>query len=112
MIQFSSTPHLEFPLDSYLTKREVKDRIKRTVFRSAYFTALLFFWAMNDLWTEGFLMSRHLRFCCAYTDVMPPGREVDEHFLWSIINSPLKMCSLVSLCQWKLIGEKVFSVVL
>ncbi|XP_054062424.1 von Willebrand factor A domain-containing protein 2 [Rissa tridactyla] len=33
MIQFSSTPHLEFPLDSYLTKQEVKDRIKRTVFR-------------------------------------------------------------------------------
>lgn len=54
MIQFSSTPHLEFPLDSYLTKQEVKERIKRTVFRSAYFTALLFFWAMNDLWTEFF----------------------------------------------------------
>uniref|UniRef100_A0A663MQ59 von Willebrand factor A domain containing 2 n=2 Tax=Athene cunicularia TaxID=194338 RepID=A0A663MQ59_ATHCN len=33
MIQFSSTPHLEFPLDSYLTKQEVKDRIKRVVFR-------------------------------------------------------------------------------
>ncbi|XP_039409630.1 von Willebrand factor A domain-containing protein 2 isoform X3 [Corvus cornix cornix] len=33
MIQFSSTPHLEFPLDSYLTKQEVKERIKRTVFR-------------------------------------------------------------------------------
>ncbi|NXS11335.1 VWA2 protein, partial [Neodrepanis coruscans] len=33
MIQFSSTPHLEFPLDSYLTKQEVKDRIKRTMFR-------------------------------------------------------------------------------
>ncbi|NWW86530.1 VWA2 protein, partial [Rhynochetos jubatus] len=33
MIQFSSTPHLEFPLDSYLTKHEVKERIKRIVFR-------------------------------------------------------------------------------
>ncbi|NWR86188.1 VWA2 protein, partial [Furnarius figulus] len=33
MIQFSSTPHLEFPLDSYLTKQEVKEGIKRTVFR-------------------------------------------------------------------------------
>ncbi|XP_010132453.1 PREDICTED: von Willebrand factor A domain-containing protein 2, partial [Buceros rhinoceros silvestris] len=33
MIQFSSTPHLEFPLDSYLTKQEVKERIERTVFR-------------------------------------------------------------------------------
>ncbi|XP_075573989.1 von Willebrand factor A domain-containing protein 2 isoform X1 [Pelecanus crispus] len=33
MIQFSSTPHLEFPLDSYLTKREVKERIKGIVFR-------------------------------------------------------------------------------
>ncbi|XP_074401365.1 von Willebrand factor A domain-containing protein 2 isoform X3 [Zonotrichia albicollis] len=33
MIQFSSTPRLEFPLDSYLTKQEVKERIKRTVFR-------------------------------------------------------------------------------
>ncbi|OXB62009.1 hypothetical protein ASZ78_006716, partial [Callipepla squamata] len=33
MIQFSSTPHLEFPLNSYLTKQEVKERIKTTVFR-------------------------------------------------------------------------------
>ncbi|NXA49496.1 VWA2 protein, partial [Nothocercus julius] len=33
MIQFSSTPHLEFPLDSYATKQEVKERIKKTVFR-------------------------------------------------------------------------------
>ncbi|NXC47819.1 VWA2 protein, partial [Penelope pileata] len=33
MVQFSSAPHLEFPLDSYLTKQEVKERIKRTVFR-------------------------------------------------------------------------------
>ncbi|NXA11761.1 VWA2 protein, partial [Sapayoa aenigma] len=33
MIQFSSTPHLEFPLNSYLTKQEVKERIKRTMFR-------------------------------------------------------------------------------
>ncbi|NXS74981.1 VWA2 protein, partial [Pandion haliaetus] len=33
MMQFSSTAHLEFPLDSYLTKQEVKERIKKTVFR-------------------------------------------------------------------------------
>ncbi|NXK50218.1 VWA2 protein, partial [Chauna torquata] len=33
MIQFSSTPRLEFPLDSYVTKQEVKERIKRTTFR-------------------------------------------------------------------------------
>ncbi|XP_065529021.1 von Willebrand factor A domain-containing protein 2 [Lathamus discolor] len=33
LIQFSSTPHLEFPLGSYVTKQEVKERIKRTVFR-------------------------------------------------------------------------------
>ncbi|NXL87246.1 VWA2 protein, partial [Alectura lathami] len=33
MIQFSSAPHVEFPLDSSLTRQEVKDRIKRTVFR-------------------------------------------------------------------------------
>uniref|UniRef100_A0A8C6JB79 Uncharacterized protein n=1 Tax=Melopsittacus undulatus TaxID=13146 RepID=A0A8C6JB79_MELUD len=33
LIQFSSTPHLEFPLDSYLTKQELKERIKRIVFR-------------------------------------------------------------------------------
>ncbi|NXV77855.1 VWA2 protein, partial [Atlantisia rogersi] len=33
MIQFSSAPHLEFPLDLYLTKEELKDRIKRIVFR-------------------------------------------------------------------------------
>ncbi|NXT77157.1 VWA2 protein, partial [Zapornia atra] len=32
MIQFSSAPHLEFPLDLYLTKEEVKERIKRIVF--------------------------------------------------------------------------------
>jgi len=36
MVQFSSAPHLEFSLDSYLTKQEVKERIKRTAFRSAY----------------------------------------------------------------------------
>ncbi|NXI56680.1 VWA2 protein, partial [Chloroceryle aenea] len=33
VIQFSSTPHLEFPLGSYLTKQEVKERVKRIVFR-------------------------------------------------------------------------------
>ncbi|XP_057276922.1 von Willebrand factor A domain-containing protein 2 [Pezoporus wallicus] len=33
LIQFSSTPHLEFPLDSYVTKQEVKERIRRIVFR-------------------------------------------------------------------------------
>ncbi|NWQ73433.1 VWA2 protein, partial [Columbina picui] len=33
MIQFSSTPHLEFPLDLYLSKQEVKERIRRIVFR-------------------------------------------------------------------------------
>ncbi|XP_042662388.1 von Willebrand factor A domain-containing protein 2 [Tyto alba] len=33
VIQFSSTPHLEFPLDLYLTKQEVKETIKRIVFR-------------------------------------------------------------------------------
>ncbi|KFV74714.1 von Willebrand factor A domain-containing protein 2, partial [Dryobates pubescens] len=33
MIQFSSTPHLEFPLDSYLTKQDLKERIKRVMFR-------------------------------------------------------------------------------
>ncbi|NXT23556.1 VWA2 protein, partial [Syrrhaptes paradoxus] len=33
MVQFSSTPHLEFALDLYLTKQEVKERIKRIVFR-------------------------------------------------------------------------------
>nr|XP_025951971.1 von Willebrand factor A domain-containing protein 2 [Dromaius novaehollandiae]XP_025951972.1 von Willebrand factor A domain-containing protein 2 [Dromaius novaehollandiae]XP_025951973.1 von Willebrand factor A domain-containing protein 2 [Dromaius novaehollandiae]XP_025951974.1 von Willebrand factor A domain-containing protein 2 [Dromaius novaehollandiae]XP_025951975.1 von Willebrand factor A domain-containing protein 2 [Dromaius novaehollandiae]XP_025951976.1 von Willebrand factor A domain len=33
MIQFSSTPRLEFSLDSYRTKQEVKERIKKTMFR-------------------------------------------------------------------------------
>ncbi|NXX86390.1 VWA2 protein, partial [Urocolius indicus] len=33
VIQFSSTPHLEFPLDLCVTKQEVKERIKRIVFR-------------------------------------------------------------------------------
>ncbi|NXK81623.1 VWA2 protein, partial [Amazona guildingii] len=33
LIQFSSTPHLEFLLDSYLTKQEVKEGIERIVFR-------------------------------------------------------------------------------
>ncbi|XP_067393130.1 von Willebrand factor A domain-containing protein 2 [Emydura macquarii macquarii] len=32
-IQFSSTPHLEFPLDSYLTKQEVKEKIQKIVFK-------------------------------------------------------------------------------
>ncbi|XP_024109798.3 von Willebrand factor A domain-containing protein 2 [Pongo abelii] len=31
--QFSSTPHLEFPLDSFSTQQEVKARIKRMVFK-------------------------------------------------------------------------------
>ncbi|XP_055576737.1 von Willebrand factor A domain-containing protein 2 isoform X1 [Falco cherrug] len=33
VIQFSSVPHLEFPLDLYLTKQEVKESIKRIMFR-------------------------------------------------------------------------------
>ncbi|EMP39035.1 von Willebrand factor A domain-containing protein 2 [Chelonia mydas] len=33
VIQFSSTPQLEFPLDSYLTKEEVKEKIKKIVFK-------------------------------------------------------------------------------
>uniref|UniRef100_A0A8C0G2E9 von Willebrand factor A domain containing 2 n=1 Tax=Chelonoidis abingdonii TaxID=106734 RepID=A0A8C0G2E9_CHEAB len=33
VIQFSSTPQLEFPLDSCLTKQEVKEKIKKIVFR-------------------------------------------------------------------------------
>uniref|UniRef100_A0A8C8RMP4 von Willebrand factor A domain-containing protein 2 n=1 Tax=Pelusios castaneus TaxID=367368 RepID=A0A8C8RMP4_9SAUR len=33
VIQFSSTPQLEFPLDSYLTKEEVKEKIKQIVFK-------------------------------------------------------------------------------
>ncbi|XP_025047930.1 von Willebrand factor A domain-containing protein 2 isoform X1 [Alligator sinensis] len=33
VIQFSSTPWLEFPLDSYLTKQEVKEKIKKIAFR-------------------------------------------------------------------------------
>lgn len=41
---------------------------------------------------------------------MPPGRGMDQHWLWSRIHSLLKTCSLVCLRQWKLIGEKVFSV--
>ncbi|XP_019411722.1 PREDICTED: von Willebrand factor A domain-containing protein 2 isoform X2 [Crocodylus porosus] len=33
VMQFSSTPWLEFPLDSYLTKQEVKEKIKKIAFR-------------------------------------------------------------------------------
>ncbi|NXF93472.1 VWA2 protein, partial [Eubucco bourcierii] len=33
MMQFSSTPHLEFPLDSYVTKEDLKERIRSVVFR-------------------------------------------------------------------------------
>ncbi|XP_075791536.1 von Willebrand factor A domain-containing protein 2 isoform X1 [Pelodiscus sinensis] len=33
VIQFSSTPQLEFPLDLYLNKQEVKEKIKKIVFR-------------------------------------------------------------------------------
>ncbi|XP_058291737.1 von Willebrand factor A domain-containing protein 2 [Hylobates moloch] len=32
-LQFSSTPHLEFPLDSFSTQQEVKAKIKRMVFK-------------------------------------------------------------------------------
>ncbi|XP_021565440.1 von Willebrand factor A domain-containing protein 2 [Carlito syrichta] len=31
--QFSSTPHLEFPLDSFSTQQEVKEKMKRMVFK-------------------------------------------------------------------------------
>ncbi|KAM9618268.1 von Willebrand factor A domain-containing protein 2 [Trichechus inunguis] len=33
VFQFSSTPHLEFPLDSFATRQEVKVKIKRMVFK-------------------------------------------------------------------------------
>uniref|UniRef100_A0A8D0C636 von Willebrand factor A domain containing 2 n=1 Tax=Salvator merianae TaxID=96440 RepID=A0A8D0C636_SALMN len=32
-IQFSSTPCLEFPLDAYFTKREIKDKLKKIAFK-------------------------------------------------------------------------------
>ncbi|XP_062989325.1 von Willebrand factor A domain-containing protein 2 [Elgaria multicarinata webbii] len=32
-IQFSNTPHLEFSLDAYFTKREIKDKLKKIVFK-------------------------------------------------------------------------------
>ncbi|XP_015276987.1 PREDICTED: von Willebrand factor A domain-containing protein 2 [Gekko japonicus] len=32
-IQFSNTPHLEFPLDVYFTKQEIKDRLKKIMFK-------------------------------------------------------------------------------
>ncbi|XP_007939804.1 von Willebrand factor A domain-containing protein 2 [Orycteropus afer afer] len=32
-VQFSSTPHLEFPLDSFSTRQEVKAKLKRTIFK-------------------------------------------------------------------------------
>uniref|UniRef100_H3AXH3 von Willebrand factor A domain containing 2 n=1 Tax=Latimeria chalumnae TaxID=7897 RepID=H3AXH3_LATCH len=33
VLQYSSTPRLEFPLDSFLTKEEVKEQIKKTTFK-------------------------------------------------------------------------------
>ncbi|XP_053160789.1 von Willebrand factor A domain-containing protein 2 isoform X2 [Hemicordylus capensis] len=33
VIQFSSTPHLEFALDAYFSKREIKDKLKKIVFK-------------------------------------------------------------------------------
>ncbi|XP_066477554.1 von Willebrand factor A domain-containing protein 2 [Tiliqua scincoides] len=32
-VQFSSTPHLEFPLDAYFTKHEIKNKLKKMAFR-------------------------------------------------------------------------------
>ncbi|KAG8135601.1 putative von Willebrand factor A domain-containing protein, partial [Naja naja] len=32
-IQFSNTPHLEFSLDAYFTKHEIKDQLKKIVFK-------------------------------------------------------------------------------
>nr|XP_034988417.1 von Willebrand factor A domain-containing protein 2 [Zootoca vivipara]XP_034988418.1 von Willebrand factor A domain-containing protein 2 [Zootoca vivipara] len=32
-IQFSNTPHLEFPLDAYFTKQEIKDKLRKIVFK-------------------------------------------------------------------------------
>ncbi|EHH19389.1 hypothetical protein EGK_20084 [Macaca mulatta] len=34
--QFSSTPHLEFPLDSFSTQQEVKAKIKRMIFKGGH----------------------------------------------------------------------------
>lgn len=92
MIQFSSTPHLEFPLDLYLTKQEVKERIRRIVFRSAYFTAFLFFWAMNDPWS-GFWGADFSPLLCIHQPDAP-RQAVDERCLWSIIHGLLKTCNL------------------
>ncbi|XP_048362606.1 von Willebrand factor A domain-containing protein 2 isoform X1 [Sphaerodactylus townsendi] len=32
-LQFSNTPHSEFPLDAYFTKQEIKDRLKKIMFK-------------------------------------------------------------------------------
>lgn len=86
MVQFSSAPHLEFSLDSYLTKQQVKERIKRTVFRSAYSEGLLFFWAVNDFWTENFLKCRRWHLSCVYTSVVHSGKGMNVQCLWSVMH--------------------------
>ncbi|XP_040462762.1 von Willebrand factor A domain-containing protein 2 [Falco naumanni] len=51
VIQFSSIPHLEFPLDLYLTKQEVKESIKRIMFRGGSTETG---WALKYILHKGF----------------------------------------------------------
>ncbi|XP_054839070.1 von Willebrand factor A domain-containing protein 2 isoform X2 [Eublepharis macularius] len=56
-MQFSSTPHLEFPLDVYFTKQEIKDRLKRIIFKGGRTETSL---ALKFILHKGFLGGRNL----------------------------------------------------
>ncbi|XP_063163274.1 von Willebrand factor A domain-containing protein 2 [Candoia aspera] len=55
-IQFSNTPHLEFSLDAYFTKHEIKDQLKKIVFRGGQTETGL---ALKCLLQQGFRGGRN-----------------------------------------------------
>ncbi|XP_077205945.1 LOW QUALITY PROTEIN: von Willebrand factor A domain-containing protein 2 [Paroedura picta] len=56
-IQFSNTPHLEFPLDMYFTKQEIKDRLKKIMFKGGRTETSL---ALKFILHKGFCGGRNL----------------------------------------------------
>ncbi|XP_034296076.1 von Willebrand factor A domain-containing protein 2 isoform X5 [Pantherophis guttatus] len=55
-IQFSNTPHLEFPLDAYFTKHEIKDQLKKIMFKGGRTETCL---ALDHILQQGFRGGRN-----------------------------------------------------
>ncbi|KAJ6669060.1 hypothetical protein lerEdw1_007869 [Lerista edwardsae] len=56
-VQFSNTPHLEFPLNAYFTKHEIKDKLKKITFRGGRTETGL---ALKYILRKGFRGGRNL----------------------------------------------------